>query len=168
MAWSMLVRKRAIPANIRGTVVDLETTGLPQDGAEVITLGTVTGNTMQILQRTDETNFAKIVRAELAKCPRPFYAFNKSFEEGMLGITVDGELQAEKYEKKTRAISVARLYDPFYGSGFEVVKAWHEYGATGRADLLGAIMDHNEADLLLETCLLIVRHAGEDEEGDVS
>jgi uncharacterized protein YprB with RNaseH-like and TPR domain len=161
----MMTRERTIPARIYGTVIDLETTGLPLEGAEIITLGTVTGNTLRISQRTSERDFEGIVQSELRKLPRPFYAFNKSFEEGMLRISVDGELQAEDYEKKSRAINVAKLPDPFNGNGFEVVEAWREYLATGRVELLKAIMNHNETDLLLETCLLIVRHAGKRTDG---
>ncbi len=37
------MRKRLIPARIKGTVIDVETTGLPQEGAEVITFGAVSG-----------------------------------------------------------------------------------------------------------------------------
>jgi uncharacterized protein YprB with RNaseH-like and TPR domain len=155
----MLTRKRIIPAMIRGTVIDIETTGLPHQGAEVITLGTVSGNLVQILQRTSDRDFSSQIKQSLSNSPRPFFAFNKSFEEDMLGISIDGELQAQPYEKKSRAVVVSRLADPFNGNGIEVIDAWRRYRSTGDIRTLIPIMDHNESDLLLETCLLLVRHS---------
>jgi DNA polymerase III epsilon subunit-like protein len=155
----MIMRKRVIPARIKGTVIDIETTGLPQNGAEIITLGAVSGNRLQILQRSDEKNFPARIKRFISRLPRPYYAFNKGFEEAMLGVGIDGELQSEKYEKKSRAIAVAKLRDPFNGNGFDVIATWKKYQETGDPRYLTMIMDHNESDLLLETCLLIVRHS---------
>jgi len=159
----MLKRKVIIPARIDGTIIDIETTGLPEEGAEVITLGTVSGSELQILQRTDEEDFSKTIKPILLRLPRPFYAFNKSFEERMLRVPIERELQAESYEKKARAIAVSRLPDPFSGNGFHAIDAWHKYVATKKLHFLAPIMDHNESDLLLETCLLIVRHSRKEE-----
>jgi len=155
----MIMRKRIIPARIKGTVIDIETTGLPQEGAEIITLGAVSGNQLQILQRSVEKNFAARIKRVISRLPRPYYAFNKGFEEAMLGVGIDGELQSERYEKKSQAIAVAKLHDPFNGNGFDVIATWRKYKETGDARYLALIMDHNESDLLLETCLLIVRHS---------
>jgi len=155
----MLIQKRTLPVIVRGTVVDIETTGLPEEGAEVITLGTVSGNQVTILQKTFERDFLKITLAQLAKMPRPFFAFNKAFEEAMLGIHIDGELQVEAYEKKSRAIAVAQLHDPYNGYGIEVIDAWNRFRESQNLQHLHEIMEHNESDLLLETCLLVVRHS---------
>jgi len=155
----MIMRKKTIPARIEGTIIDVETTGLPREGAEVITLGTVSGNRLQIIQRTNESDFLRTIKHPLSKLPRPFCAFNKPFEEAMLRIPVDEELQAEPYEKKSRAITVSKLRDPFNGNGFDVIGTWNKYRSTGDLRYLRLIMDHNESDLLLETCLLIVRHS---------
>jgi uncharacterized protein YprB with RNaseH-like and TPR domain len=155
------MRKKTIPAKIEGTVIDVETTGLPQEGAEVITLGTVSGNKLHVLQRTSESDFSTRIKRLLSLLPRPFYAFNKSFEEAMLCLPIDGELQAEPYEKKAKAIAISKLDDPFNGNGFDIIGAWKRYKSTGDQRYLTLIMDHNESDLLLETCLLIVRHSKE-------
>jgi len=42
-----------------------------------------------------------------------------------------GELQAEPYEKKARAITVSKLHDPFGGNGFDVIGTWNRYKSTG-------------------------------------
>jgi len=155
----MLIQKRTLPVIVRGTVVDIETTGLPEEGAEVITLGIVSGDQMTILQKTFERDFLKIALEELVKMPRPFFAFNKVFEEATLGIHIDGELQAEAYEKKSRAIAVAKLHDPYNGHGIRVIDAWNRFRQSQNLEHLHEIMEHNESDLLLETCLLVVRHS---------
>lgn len=77
----------------------------------------------------------------------------------MLGVSIDGELQSEQYEKNSRAIAVAKLDDPFNGNGFDVIATWRKYQETGDSRYLTMIIDHNESDLLHETCLLIVRHS---------
>ena len=156
---NMLTRRRILPAHVVGAIIDIETTGLPSDGAELITLGAVSGNRLFILQRTQEYDFSKVVQNALAGLTRPFYAFNKGFEEAMLGIKIDGELQAKSYEKKSDAIAVALLHDPFDGEGIQAINAWNDFKRTGDKEYLLRIMDHNESDLLLETCLLLVRHS---------
>jgi len=154
----MIVRRRKLPVFFHGTLIDLETTGLPnQQNSEVVTLGIVSGNELKIVQRTVEENFEAHVRELIRGLPRPFYAFNKVFEEQMLGIEIDRELQAEEFEKKREAIKIMGLHDPFDGLGYKVVDAWNNYITSHDKHHLCLIMNHNEACLLLETCLAIVR-----------
>jgi len=153
----MNVRKFTLPVRLKGTVLDTETTGLPNENAEVITLGIVTENQLSIFQRTNEDRQPIEWPRFLKDLQRPFYAFNKQFEERMLRITVDRELQLEKYEKKKEAIRIAGLTDPFNGDGVHAPRAWQLYLQSGDPIHLGHIMDHNEADLIQEVCLAIAR-----------
>jgi len=153
----MIVRIKKLPLLLTGTVIDIETTGFPWDGAEIITLGTVSGDKLKIVQRTNERNFDRLARAELKNLPRPYYAFNKTFEEEMLKISIERELQVQQYERKRDAIQVAGLHDPFRGQGVHVIGAWDKYNSTKDESHLQQIIDHNENCLLLETCLVLIR-----------
>jgi len=64
---------------------------------------------------------------------KPWYAFNCSFEKGVLfhsygtKIKFKGELNEKKFEKKKNAVAklgIPNYDDPFYDSGFECLKAW--------------------------------------------
>jgi len=153
----MIVRLKKLPVSLYGTLLDVETNGLLHEPAEVITLGVVSGDRLKIIQRTNEKDFPTQAFKIVKKLPRPFYAFNKGFEEKMLGITIERELQAQEYEKKREAIKIAGLHDPFDGQGFHAINAWNRYISTNNKNHLLQIMDHNEACLLLETCLALVR-----------
>ena len=154
---NMITEIVKLPAFLYGTIIDIETTGLPYEDAEVITLGLISGNKLQIIQRTKEEDFCKQALRLLKGLPRPYYAFNKNFEEHFLGIKIDRELQAHKYERKREAIRIAGLNDPFKGIGTHVVNAWNKYDSTGNKRCLSHIILHNRACLLLEACLVLVR-----------
>ena len=152
----MLTKRRKLPIVLRGTVIDVETTGLPNRNSELVTLGWVSGDVLQIIQKTVEEDFLEIALKRLEKCPRPYYAFNKAFEKHFLGIEIDNELQAYEYESKRKAIQIAGLPDPYDGKGVHVVEAWNKYCSTGDERHLKPIMLHNQACLLFETCLVLV------------
>jgi hypothetical protein len=152
----MIVRKLSLPLHLNGTVLDTETTGLPHQNAEVVTLGIVSGNEVLILQRTKGDRPIDWQRY-LKSLPRPFYAFNKEFEEKMLGIKVDRELQSRRFERKRDAISIAGLIDPFNGNGVHTLDAWRKHVKEGDRASLTQIMEHNEVDLIHEVCLAIAR-----------
>jgi len=153
---NMITDISKLPAFLYGTLIDIETTGLPYESAEVITLGLISGNRLQIIQRTKEEDFCKQALRRLKGLPRPYYAFNKDFEEQFLGIEIDRELQAHKYERKREAIRIAGLTDPFRGKGAHVVNAWNRYNSTRDKRCLRHIILHNRACLLLEACLVLV------------
>lgn len=146
-----------MPVFFYGTLIDIETNGLPAEDTKLLTLGIVSGDRLEIIQRTNEGKFNSYARQRLKNLPRPFYAFNKTFEEEMLDIKIDRELQSEQFEKKREAIKISGLPDPFDGQGYKVVSAWNNYITIGDKQQLGLIMDHNEACLLLEACLALVR-----------
>jgi hypothetical protein len=90
---------------------------------------------------------------------RPFYAFNKEFEEGVLfhflgmEIKFEGELQAREREPKyyaVRELGISNYDDPFNDSGFKCMKAWTK----GEIDKAIA---HNRSCLLKEKDILLKR-----------
>lgn len=152
----MIVKEGSLPVYFQGTIIDLETTGLSTSDS-VITLGILSGSGYKIFQSTDDSNLLDCLKPVIQAFRRPIYAFNKGFEEAFLGLEVDVELQNMRYERKSDAIHISGLEDPFDGSGRLVPLEWSSYLQDRKSDHLQKIITHNEADLLSELCLAIVR-----------
>jgi len=152
----MIVRSSKVPALLRGTIVDIETTGVSADRDNLITVGILANGAYRIYQATDGSDMLSALRPILQDLPRPIYAFNKGFEESFLQIAVDRELQLRPYESKDDAIRISGISDPL-GHGRWVPPEWHQYEGDGRDDHLDRIIAHNLADLQHEMCLAIVR-----------
>jgi len=149
--------------NINGTVIDLETTGLgPED--EIVTAGFLNKDGIFILQRThsNAVQFKEGILKLIKKFERPFYAFNKEFEEGFLGINFDGELQKQEMEPAFAALKSEellemynRLSDPLDGE--EVTRFWNLWTKTKEPALLVKIAQHNYCCLVKELMLMLKR-----------
>ncbi len=153
----MIVRRGRLPVTFAGTIVDLETTGLSAGVDRVVTVGVLHGEAYEVFQSTDNSDLLRILKPGLEMLPRPFFAFNKGFEESFLGLNVDRDLQLRPYESRREAIRVAGVDDPFNGHGHEVPFEWRAYLADGKREHLERIMAHNIADLRYELCLAIMR-----------
>jgi hypothetical protein len=143
---------------LKGTLVDIETTGLPSNpSAEVITMGFIVGDRLQILQRTKEDHPSQLPR-KISSLPRPLYAFNKGFEEYFLKTEFEKEIQVRPFEKKREAIHIEGVRDPFDGEGLAVTEAWKAYLGSCDPFYITRIMHHNFSCLVSELCLVLVRH----------
>ncbi len=152
----MMIERGTSPAHFRGTIVDVETTGLSPRFDRLITVGILRNGEYEIYQVTDGSSLLDVLGPTLQTLPRPVYAFNKGFEEGFLGIHIDRELQLRPFEGKNEAIRISGVEDPL-GHGSRVPPEWASYLADGRRDHLERIVSHNFADLQFELCLAIVR-----------
>ena len=156
----------------RGTLIDIETTGLNSDYDEIVVFGYVQENRLEIICRTskEEDQFITQLAELVSKLPRPFYAYNLSFEKGFLrakGMNIEGldlfqpwKEKAEelglKWPKLDELFSHAEHYfnEPVI-SGKDVPRLWERFLHTGDKDYLQQIIRHNEADLLRELYLLV-------------
>jgi hypothetical protein len=100
-----------------------------------------------------------IITRILPDLERPLYAFNCSFEKGVLyhswGIVInfEGELNKEKYEGKwqvVQSLGISNYGDPFYDVGKKCCDAWL------RGDIRHS-MRHNRSCLLKERDILLMR-----------
>jgi len=155
----MIVYRGTVPAEFRGTIVDLETTGLSASMDRVITVGVLHDSTYEVFQASDGRDILEQTRPYLRRLPKPLYAFNKEFEESFLGIELDRELQMRPYERKTEAITISGIVDPLGRHGESVPVEWRTYLETRNKVHLQRIVEHNISDLLDELCLAIVRNS---------
>jgi uncharacterized protein YprB with RNaseH-like and TPR domain len=176
MSAVFIKKEWSVPLSISGTIVDVETTALePKDG-ELITLGVFFGNSIKIFQRTDVSKegnerFLRALSNWQDICPRPFYAYNKNFEEKWTRASFDHDLMAkwrvEAENKRTgdkalkwpRVCELISLPHDYYGihdiDGRDVPKLWREYTKTRDLAKLNLIITHNLFDLIREACLLL-------------
>jgi len=79
---------------LEGTILDFETTHWDVKKGELITAGFLSNDGVVVLQRLalTEDEFKKRVIEEIQTKRRPWYAFNKEFEEKFLPIMTDQEL----------------------------------------------------------------------------
>jgi uncharacterized protein YprB with RNaseH-like and TPR domain len=156
----------------QGTLIDLETTGLDADCDEIVLFGYIQGSRLEIICRNSEEEAPFTVQlAELVSAlPRPFYAYNLSFEKGFLqakGILIEGidlfqpwKEKAEalylKWPKLDELLSHAEHYfnEPVI-SGRDVPALWQKFLLTRDDNYLQQIIRHNESDLLRELYLLV-------------
>jgi len=153
----------------RGTLVDIETTGLDRIQDEIVVFGYIQGSCLEIICRTSEEErpFIAQIASLVSKLPRPFYAYNLSFEKDFLktkGMSIDlfqpWREKAEKYKLKwpklDELFSHAEDYftEPVI-SGKDVPMLWERFLYTGDRDYLQQIIRHNESDLLRELYLLV-------------
>ena len=156
-----------------GSVIDIETTGLDPESDEIVTLGFIEANKLQIIQRTskDQTAFYKELKEVVTNLKAPFYAYNGSFEnrfiQAQLGIkkeVVDvfapwrkmAESQGQKWPKLDDLVSEPEIYlDMPRITGRDCPILWKNYLQTMDRELLTPIMEHNKSDILRTLFLLI-------------
>ena len=157
---------------LRGTLLDIESTGLSVGCDEVVIFGYIESNHLRIICRTssEEGPFIAQIAKLAPELPKPFYAYNLSFEKEFLkakGIDVEGidlfqpwKEKAEelclKWPKLDELFSHAEYYfnEPVI-SGKDIPLLWKEFLRTGNKDYLQQIIRHNESDLLKELYLLV-------------
>lgn len=156
----------------RGTLLDIETTGLNVGFDEIVVFGYIQENRLEIICRTsrDEEPFMAQITKLVPSLPRPFYAYNLSFEKEFLkarGMNIEGidlfqpwKEKAEelhlKWPKLDELFSHAEHYfnEPVV-SGKDIPWLWERFLNTGDEDYLQQIIRHNESDLLRELYLLV-------------
>ena len=175
---SYIRREWTLPLSVNGTIVDVETTSIdPKDG-EIVTVGFFSANKICIFQRIDPSQegmrkFFSVLYNWAHFYPRPFYAYNKSFEEKWLQTHFDHDLMgkwksaAEKKIKNGRSLKWPRVSElislphNYYGmqdiDGKDVPRIWKEYCDNGdkNTEMLERIILHNLNDLIREACLLM-------------
>ena len=156
----------------QGTLIDLETTGLDIDHDEIVLFGYIQGSRLEIICRNSQEEAPFIAQlAELVPTlPKPFYAYNLSFEKGFLqakGIDIEGIDLFQPWKEKAEALylkwpkldelfSHAEHYfnEPVI-SGRDVPLLWQRFLYTGDDKYLQQIIKHNESDLHRELYLLV-------------
>jgi len=99
----MLEIIKRLPIKFTGTIFDVETTGFSPRAGELITVGYISGSEMHILQRSPfetEEEFREEL-GDLSSLPRPFFAYNKKFEERWLGFEIDEDIM-ENWRRLTK------------------------------------------------------------------
>jgi uncharacterized protein YprB with RNaseH-like and TPR domain len=160
-----IYHKEIVAGLTKGSILDIETTGLDSIKDEIITVGFLGGNTITVIQRMEAsaTQFYDMVREELAKLSQPIYVYNLAFEKAFLkaqlGIDLDAIDVFEPWMKRAEAkeLKYPKLDDlatvpgHYFGDkstrGREVPYMWRAYKEKGTATSLALIVRHNMEDL---------------------
>jgi len=157
------------PFSINGTIIDFETIGSfnnqfndhrQYSEIEPVVFGTLEGDLIKIYYIEEKgylEEFLILIEEKLSALKKPFWAFNKQFEQGLIyncfGKTYNfHELQKRKYESKKQAVAelnIPNFNDPFYDKGALAMKAWNLKN-------FKECIQHNRACLLKE--LMIWKH----------
>jgi len=146
-----------IPSILEGTIIDFETTHWDVEKGELITAGFLSKEGIVILQRLElaENEFKKMVTEEIQTKRRPWFAFNKEFEEKFLPITMDKELQQYERESAFGALLDEGLLD-HYGSlcdplfNEEIHRFWNAWKSIKDMVFISKIVRHNYCCLAKE------------------
>lgn len=161
-------------SNFEGTIIDIETIGqfnkqystnndsrLYQYMKQVI-FGYINSSNLNIICAEGEESIQELNLKSielLNTLEKPFYAFNSNFEQGVwfhqlgIRISIDGELNIERYESKRKAVmslSIPQYGDPYHDDGLKCMYAWL------KKQYDNAIA-HNRACLLKERDILLKR-----------
>ncbi len=156
----------------RGTLIDLETTGLDMERDEIVLLGYIQGSCLEIICRSseDEAPFILQIAELIPRLPRPFYAYNLPFEKGFLrakGIDIEGVDLFQPWKAKAEALCLKwpkldelfshaeRYFNEPVISGKDIPGLWRKFLSTKDDAYLQQIIKHNESDLLRELYLLV-------------
>jgi len=153
-----------------GTIIDFETIGTFDKryldhralyDIHPIIFGFITHNGMHIHYVTDEEDTQELcqcIEEGLDRLPRPLFAFNKSFEQGVIYNRLQKhvkfwELNAWKFESKRTAekvLGIPNFDDPFNGNGRLVVENFPHN--------INDCVKHNRACLLKEREIWFCRY----------
>lgn len=169
----MYMRKLTVGIQ-KGTLIDIETTGLDPALHEIVAFGYIQGSELRIICRKseDETHIKNKIKKICDELPEPYYAYNLPFEQSFIlkkiGKTIKGKdlfkLWKEKAEKKyikwPKLDELISLPEMYFGepvtTGERVPMLWKAYLKTKDEAHLKLIIRHNETDLLREMCLLLL------------
>jgi hypothetical protein len=156
--------KIEIALSLRGTIIDFETTHWDVEKGELVTAGFLSKDGIVILQRLElaEDAFKRKVIEEIQTKGRPWFAFNKEFEEAFLPINIDEELQRNEREAAFRALldegllnHYGLLCDPLFNE--EIHRFWNLWKSTKDIILVSKIIRHNYCCLAKEYYLKLKR-----------
>jgi hypothetical protein len=142
---------------LEGTIIDFETTHWDVEKGELITAGFLSKEGIVILQRLElaENEFKKMAIEEIQTKRRPWFAFNKEFEEKFLPIAIDKELQQNKREAAFGALvdeglldHYGLLCDPLFNE--EIHRFWNAWKSTKDMVFISKIIRHNYCCLAKE------------------
>jgi len=166
-SWKLLVR---IP---KGSLIDLETTGLNPNQDEIVAFGCIKGNYLKVVQRKcrNETYFLTLINQEFRELRQPFYAYNAKFERDFVktkfGINARFVDLMEPWRKKADKTRIKwpklgeLISEPeeYFGEkiirGEDIPKLWSKYLTSKDFKYLKPIIRHCQIDLLRELVLLI-------------
>lgn len=172
----MIKKEWHVPLSLQGTIIDIETTALDPSDGELITFGVFYNDLIIVFQRTDTSEagrelFEKYLSNWTDFCPKPYYAYNKGFEEKWLNTKIQYDLMAkwkegaEKIKTENGTLKWPRLNElvsfphKYYGieeiDGRGVLLLWKEYVLTGDKEKLNAIINHNLNNLASSACLCL-------------
>ena len=158
------IRVNYRPADLEGTIIDFETTHWDVKRGELITAGLLSNEGIVILQRLElaENEFKRRVIQEIQTKKRPWYAFNKEFEEKFLPIVIDNELQRRELESAFGALLEEGLLDhynllcdPLFND--EIGRFWNVWKSTKDILFVSKIVRHNYCCLAKELYLTLKR-----------
>lgn len=149
---------------LEGTIMDFETTHWDAKSGELITAGFLSKEGIVILQRLEltEGKFKKSVVKSIQTQKRPWYAFNKEFEEKFLPVRVDNELQ--RYDRESAFGALVEeglldhynsLCDPLFNE--EIPRFWEAWKLTTDMLFVSKIVRHNYCCLAKEYYLKLKR-----------
>ena len=95
----MVQREWTFPLSFQGTIFDTETTGLDPSKNELITIGYFSQGQLRIYQRDNPSSVGSRELQEISKkltvLPKPYFSYNKEFEEGWLGFKLDLDMMTK-------------------------------------------------------------------------
>ena len=181
---SFIRREWMIPLSVNGTIVDVETTSINPSDGDIVTCGFFSSNKISIFQRIDPSEegkrkFFTVLYNWGNFYSRPFYAYNKKFEERWLQTNFDHDLMGKwrseaeressktgKFKKWPKVSELISLPHNYYGlsdiDGKDVPEIWKAFCNSEEKDIkmLDRIIMHNLNDLIREACLLMWDETG--------
>ncbi len=148
---------------VDGTIIDFETTHWDVERGELITVGFLSQEGILILQRLEisEDEFKKRAIEEVRTKKRPWFAFNKEFEEKFLPIVLDHELQHGRESAFGALLEEGLLKhynllcDPLFND--EMKRFWDAWKSTKDMVFVSKIARHNYCCLAKECYLKLKR-----------
>ena len=161
--WMRKIQFQYTPKNLEGTIIDFETTHWDVKKAELITAGFLSKEGIVILQRLEltEDEFKRMIIEEKQTKKKPWYAFNKEFEEKFLPISIDNELQRERESAFGALLEEGLLNhydllcDPLFNE--EIARFWDVWKLTKDMVFVSKIVRHNYCCLAKEYYLKLKR-----------
>ena len=179
----LIIEEFSLPSiRVSGTIIDIETSDLEPEEGEIVTLGYISGSKLRSITRTKDlpyTTFIEEIRRELGSLRKPFFAYNKDFEQkwfdslGIIHSWKDIMLPIKrvinfirenthcrvKWSKLHEAFPLRFLHNlglrDFDVENERIGDLWNEHLKTGNLEPLMMITQHNVLDLLTEATALI-------------